>query len=108
MITKDPYVYEGTDVLINKLNIRDSSKLDKAESDFASLAISQLRNSDFEVSSIFDLLEIHRRLFSALYDWAGKPRTFDIYKTEPLLGGKSVEYVFGQLYLSILCRSRAR
>lgn len=94
MITKDPYVYEGTDVLINKLNIRDSSKLDKAESDFASLAISQLRNSDFEVSSIFDLLEIHRRLFSALYDWAGKPRTIDIYKTEPLLGGKSVDYVF--------------
>lgn len=31
---KDPYVYEGTDVLINKLNIRDSEKLDKAESDF--------------------------------------------------------------------------
>lgn len=27
---KDPYVYEGTDVLINKLNIRDSEKLDRA------------------------------------------------------------------------------
>ena len=37
---KGPYVYEGTDVLINKLNIRDSEKLDNAESDFASLAIS--------------------------------------------------------------------
>lgn len=94
MIAKDPYVYEGTNVLINKLNIRDLGKLDKAESDFASLAISQLRNSDFEVSSIFDLFEIHRRLFSALYDWAGKPRTIDIYKAEPLLGGKSVDYVF--------------
>lgn len=32
---KDPYVYEGTDVLINKLGIRDSGKLEKAESDFA-------------------------------------------------------------------------
>ena len=60
---KDPYVYEGTDVLINKLNIRDSEKLDKAESDFASLAISQLRNEDFKIDSIFDLLKIHRRLF---------------------------------------------
>ena len=39
-MNKDPYVYEGTAVLINKLNIRDSDKLDKAESDFASLAIS--------------------------------------------------------------------
>ena len=91
---KDPYVYEGTDVLINKLNIRDSEKLDKAESDFASLAISQLRNEDFKIDSIFDLLEIHRRLFSSLYDWAGKPRTINIYKAEPLLGGKSIDYVF--------------
>jgi cell filamentation protein len=91
---KDPYVYEGTDILVNKLNIRDSEKLDKAESDFASLAISQLRNEDFKIDSIFDLLEIHRRLFSALYDWAGKPRTINIYKAEPLLGGKSIDYVF--------------
>ena len=30
---KDPYVYEGTNVLINKLNIRDSEKLDKANVD---------------------------------------------------------------------------
>ena len=34
---KDPYVYEGTNVLINKLNIRDSETLDKAESDFGGL-----------------------------------------------------------------------
>ncbi|MBQ2069650.1 MAG: Fic family protein [Bacilli bacterium] len=39
-------------------------------------------------------MEIHRRLFSALYDWAGKPRTINIYKAEPLLGGKSIDYVF--------------
>ena len=26
---KDPYVYEGTDVLINKLNIRDKDCFDK-------------------------------------------------------------------------------
>lgn len=93
-MNKDPYVYEGTNVLINKLNIQDPDKLDKAESDFASLAISHLRNSDFEVDSIYDFLEIHKRLFSALYDWAGKPRTIDIYKAEPLLGGRSVDYVF--------------
>lgn len=91
---KDPYTHEGTNVLINKLNIKDSNKLDKAESDFVSLAISQLKNSDFEVDSIFDFLEIHKRLFSALYEWAGKPRTIDIYKAEPLLGGRSVDYVF--------------
>ena len=31
---QDPYVYEGTDVLINKLDIRDADTLEKAESDF--------------------------------------------------------------------------
>lgn len=93
-MNKDPYVYEGTNVLINKLNIQDPDKLDKAESDFASLAISHLRNSDFEVNSIYDFLGIHRRLSSALYGWAGKPRIIDIYKSEPLLGGKPIDYVF--------------
>ena len=31
MSTKDPYVYEGSTVLINKLGIRDSETLDKAD-----------------------------------------------------------------------------
>ena len=91
---KDPYVYEGTNILINRLNIKDGEKLDKAESDFAALAISQLKNSDFAINSIFDCLEIHKRLFSSLYSWAGKLRTIDIYKGEQLLDGKSIDYVF--------------
>lgn len=91
---KDPYVYEGTNILINRLNIKDGDKLDKAESDFAALAISQLKNSDFAINSIFDCLEIHKRLFSSLYSWAGKLRTIDIYKGEQLLDGKSIDYIF--------------
>ena len=53
-----------------------------------------MRSGDFQIESIYDFLEIHRRLFSAFYDWAGKPRIIDIYKSEPLLGGKSIDYVF--------------
>ena len=30
----DPYLYEGTDVLKNRLNIRDKRLLDEAESDY--------------------------------------------------------------------------
>lgn len=33
---KDSYVYEGTNVLKNKLDIKDEVTLEKAESDFAS------------------------------------------------------------------------
>lgn len=91
---KDPYVYEGTNVLINKLNIKEESILDKAESDTAGLSISRLRHSNFEINTIFDVLEIHKQLFIRLYEWAGKPRTIDIYKGESLLNGKSIDYVF--------------
>jgi cell filamentation protein len=31
-------------------------------------------------------------LFKEVYSWAGKPRTINIYKTEPVLGGLSVNY----------------
>ena len=31
---RDPYLYEGTDVLKNRLNIRDKRLLDEAESDY--------------------------------------------------------------------------
>ena len=35
----DPYVYKDTSILINNLNIKDERQLDKAESDFAIIAI---------------------------------------------------------------------
>ena len=78
----DPYVYEGTSVLKNKLNIRDSEKLERAEADFLILATSNLKRSNFEINSIFDCFKIHKHLFENLYDWAGTPRTIDIFKGE--------------------------
>ena len=91
---KDPYVYEGTNVLINNLNIQDIETLEKAESDLVALAANNLRYSDFEINSIFDGLKIHKYLFDRLYKWAGEARTIDIYKGESLLGGYSIDYVF--------------
>lgn len=91
---KDPYVYEGTNVLKNKLGIRDEDELDRAESAYALFNIDDLKHSSFQINTIFDVLEIHKRIFSDLYDWAGKPRTIDIYKAESLLGGSSIDYVF--------------
>ena len=74
---KDPYVYEGTNVLKNKLDIKDEATLEKAESDFVGLAASRLRHSDFVIENIQDGLKIHKFLFSNLYDWAGSPRRKD-------------------------------
>ena len=91
---RDPYVYEGTNVLINKLGIRDEDILDQAETELALLAIDSLRKGDFHLESLFDALKIHAALFGDIYEWAGKLRTIDIYKSEPILDGKSIDYVF--------------
>lgn len=91
---KDPYVYEGTNVLKNKLDIKDETTLEKAESDFVGLAANKLRHSDFVIENIQDGLKIHKILFSNLYDWAGLPRSIDIFKGETLLGGRSIDYVY--------------
>ncbi len=90
----DPYVYKGTSVLINKLNIKDEKALDQAETAYAIFAIDELKKSDFTFNSIFDGLKIHKAIFSDIYEWAGQPRTIDIFKGEQLLGGKSIDYVF--------------
>ena len=91
---KDPYVYEGTKILINKYNIKDEKFLDKIESNFVNLNFLKLKKNNFQIKSILDCLLIHKELFLDVYDWAGKPRTIDIFKGESILGGKSVDYVF--------------
>ena len=91
---KDPYVYEGTNVLKNKLNIIDEKQLDQIESSYAVFAIDSLKESDFQFNKILDALKIHKELFGDLYDWAGQPRIINIFKAEPLLEGKSIDYVF--------------
>ena len=89
---KDPYVYEGTNVLINLANIKEQDKLDNFETTLSRVAIVELLKNPIDITSTNDIFEIHKRLFKEVYSWAGKPRTINIYKTEPVLGGLSVNY----------------
>ena len=57
-----------------------------------SLVITKLHKDDYEVKSLSDIFDIHKNLFENVYDWAGKARTINIYKEEPLLNGLSVNY----------------
>ena len=91
---KDPYLYEGTNVLKNLLDIHDGQKLDSVESGYAIINIDALKNSDFELKSIFDVFTIHKIIFEDIYEWAGNPRTIDIFKGESILDGRSIDYVF--------------
>ena len=89
---RDPYVYENTNVLINKLNIKSNHKLDEAEGAIVSVNIVDLIKNPIEIKSVFDIKRIHKKLFSDLYEWAGKNRIINMVKDEPILDGLSVEY----------------
>lgn len=89
---KDPYIYQDSDVLINKANIKDKDKLDEFENRMTNLALILLIKDSFEMHTSKDIFKIHQKLFENVYDWAGEPRNIDIYKEEPIINGKSVEY----------------
>ena len=89
---KDIYVYEGTNVLINKLNIRDNSKLDEAEGIYVSIALRKIIENPIKIRTLSDIRKIHFLLFEKLYEWAGEDRKMNMYKSEPVLNGLSVTY----------------
>ena len=89
---KDIYVYEGTNVLINKLNIKDLKLLDEKEGAIVSLNLVELISHPFKIKSVFDIKKIHLALFGDLYEWAGENRKINMYKEEPVLNGLSVNY----------------
>lgn len=80
-MAKDPYVYPGSGVLRNNLEIHDQQELARAEADIvrASLAVlsgRQLPGGD----DLAHWQAFHRRIFGGLYPWAGELRTVQIAK----------------------------
>ncbi|EBJ8493407.1 hypothetical protein D0621_16225 [Salmonella enterica] len=72
---KDPYLYPGTDTLINNAGIRDKKQLEEFERDTVALNLSQLEESP--IIGPFDkqrLKETHKRIFNGIYPWAGEFR----------------------------------
>lgn len=89
---RDPYLYENSDVLINKKNIKEKIKLTEYENRMSNLAIVKLFKEDFIIKSTTFVFDIHKIMFENVYDWSGNPRTINLYKEEPILAGLSVEY----------------
>ncbi len=77
-MSDDPYVYPGTSVLRNKLNLRDAGVLDRYERELVTDRIALgVPTGTFNLRH---LQAIHRHLFQDVYDWAGKIRTLEIAK----------------------------
>lgn len=76
------YCYPDSNVLINKLNIRDRERLHEAERKLTLLRIHDLLEQPLRGQ--FDLKHlqaIHKSIFQDLYPWAGEIRTVDIAKS---------------------------
>lgn len=90
---RDPYLYEDTPVLKNKLGIRDQELLDQAEADYVVYRLKDLALNPLKGNyHLGHLLKMHKYIFQDLFEWAGRPRTISIYKEEDVLGGQSIEY----------------
>ena len=77
----DPYTYPGSDVLRNKLGIRDQGALAKVEYEVSKARLGELREKP--IKGQFDLAHlkaIHAHVFHDVYAWAGEVRTVDISK----------------------------
>ena len=107
----DPYQYPGTDVLQNKLCLKDRDDLE-----FVAANVSGMRQRSLDmlaaetipsrhpVESEEFLKDLHRLLMGDLYDWAGKYRKVDVgisfdhvayesWRTMPEKLGKVFEYI---------------
>lgn len=75
------YCYEGTNILINKLNIKDYKTLKKAEEKIVLAKSFELRqNKQIGNFDIQHLVNIHKYLFEDIYPFAGKFRNENIAK----------------------------
>lgn len=73
------YCYPGTDVLKNKLNIRDAVELAKFEAEISNQrAQEEIPQGNLDYTHYRAL---HKHLFQDVYDWAGEPRKIRIGKS---------------------------
>lgn len=80
-MSDNKYCYANTDILINKLNIRDQVELSKAETKITTIQCTELQKNPIKGNFDFNHLKsIHKFIFQDIYDWAGKERTVDIGK----------------------------
>ena len=76
---RDPYLYENTEVLKNKLDIRTQDGLNDAEADYVVYRLKELAMNPLPGEyNTEHLLRMHHYIFQDLYEWAGEPRIIAI------------------------------
>ena len=96
--SRDPYVYPGTNVLINHFGIRDPVELARREHDASTARLAVLQ--DRPLAGGYDLAHLqrmHRYIFGLVYPWAGEIRTVRIAKTEMFALPQHIETYLGDV-----------
>lgn len=90
---RDPYLYDDVPILKNKFNIKDLEKLEAAEADITFIKLLSIDKLNQGQKLDFNYVKaIHKHIFEDIYPFAGEPRTVQIYKAEPILGGDTIRY----------------
>jgi cell filamentation protein len=79
----EPPFYPNTTVFVNILGITEAKRLSEKEADFTVIRSIELLQKIPILPQTFDfnhLKAIHQYLFQDLYQWAGKPRGYDVKK----------------------------
>lgn len=100
-VEHDPDCYPGTNVLKNRLSIRDEDKLEAAERDFTRVRAEHFAPA-FNQFTFTYLQQIHLTLFQDLYPWAGQSRQVDITKGQTrFCHWKNIEREANKLLLAL-------
>lgn len=93
------YCYPDSDVLKNKLGIRDTEKLRQKEKQLTMLRILELVNKPIQGNfDLKHLQSIHKYIFQDIYDWAGKIRKVDIAKGNMFCNVKFIESQAAEIF----------
>lgn len=111
--TQSVYCYDGTDVLKNKLNIRDLAILKKAEEEIT--VVKQMALYQNPIKGNFTkahLMNIHKFIFGDIYPFAGKIRKEQISKADtmfypPNLIDRELDKIFLKIKSEVMLKEKS-
>lgn len=96
------YCYKGSDILINKPDIRDEGRLKIVEKRLTMLRLLELLDNPIEESfDLEHLRNIHRYIFQDIYEWAGEIRSVDISKENMFCHAKFISVQADEIFLKL-------
>ncbi|MDD3225431.1 MAG: Fic family protein, partial [Clostridium sp.] len=99
---KDPYCYLGTDILKNKLNIKNGFALSERERSYSGFRIIMLKKHPIKGDFDFKHLQkIHKYIFQDIYEWAGEIRNVEISKGIPFCYSSNIPFEAKKIFTGI-------